>query len=748
MVLGFTVIAWPLMAGMCVAIGVIHLLTWIKLPQQRANLVFFLMAFSVAGLILFELQLMHAPSPEEYEHLVRWLHIPSYLFFISLVLFVRVYFNAGRLWLAWSIGVLRSATVIINFTVDPNIHFIDITRLQPVQLWGETLFVPEGIPSPWQLVAHASVLLTVVYCVDAVLTVWKRGDATERRRALYVGGSILLCLGFSLTMVVSNLWFGTGKPFYLFGSFTLVVLAASNELGSDSLRALTMSRSLQAANSELHKSQQYMNLLSEAAAIGMWQWDADSDNIWMTDQTRAIYGFEAAERVNLQRFLEAVHDLDLAEVSSDVNQSLRGGERFLREYRIVLPDGRTRWVATRGGVELGSEGQPTVMLGVTIDVSERKLADERFRQVVEVSPTGLLIAQKDGRIHLVNEQVERDFGYSRQELLGQPIERLIVHRLHGRPLTTQGGFFAEAASNVLTDNHEVIGVCKDGREIPLEVCFSSIGSERGADILVSIANISERKRAELDIAQQRNELAHLSRAIMLSELSGSFAHELNQPLMAILSNAQAALRFLTQEQPDLVEIREILQDIVNDDKRAGEVIQGMRLLLKKGELKSEPLAPNTLVLEVLRLLRSDMLNAGVICTAELAEDLPQINGIRVQLQQVLLNLMTNACDAMADVPKHHRRLVISTLRDDSDCVTFCVRDAGLGVSAEQTEKVFEPFYTTKKHGLGLGLAVCRRIVNAQGGRIWAENNMGGGARFCFTVPIDKKDIAWTGSNPK
>ena len=223
---------------------------------------------------------------------------------------------------------------------------------------------------------------------------------------------------------------------------------------------------------------------------------------------------------------------------------------------------------------------------------------------------------------------------------------------------------------------------------------------------------------------------------MLGELSGSLAHELNQPLTAILSNAQAGQRFLAHDNPDLNEIREILKDIVEEDKRAGEVIRRLRLLLKKGEVEQQLLDPNEVVREILKLVRSDLMNQEVAVLTELAPGLPPVKGDRVQLQQVLLNLVVNGCDAMSKNPARERQLVIFTRLKPGEGVRISVADRGVGFAPDHHDKVFEPFYTTKSHGLGLGLSVCRTIVKAHGGRLWATNNAGPGATFHFTLPVE------------
>jgi C4-dicarboxylate-specific signal transduction histidine kinase len=222
-------------------------------------------------------------------------------------------------------------------------------------------------------------------------------------------------------------------------------------------------------------------------------------------------------------------------------------------------------------------------------------------------------------------------------------------------------------------------------------------------------------------------------------LAGSLAHELNQPLTAILSNAQAAQRFLAHDQPDLNEVRDILVDIVAEDKRAGEVIRRLRPLLKKGEVQRLPLNVNEVVLEALELVRGDLVNHGVAAQTELAPDLPVLHGDRVQLQQVLLNLVMNACDAMAGAARDDRQITIRTDLAGDGLVRVSVVDSGPGIAPDKLEQVFEPFYTTKPHGMGLGLAVCRTIIMAHGGKLWAANNPGRGASFHFALPAMKEE---------
>ena len=484
---------------------------------------------------------------------------------------------------------------------------------------------------------------------------------------------------------------------------------------------------------ERRQSERRIDQASEAARLGTWEWDVQRDEFWITNQGRALYGYGMTERIDFNRFLNALHPEDRDAVRKAVMRSREECGNFEREYRVVLPDSRVRWIATRGGVESAPSGKTVLMRGVSFDITERKQADECFRLVVESMPNGMALLKTDGRIILVNARMEIDFGYSRQELVGLPIEMLIHGYLHEHEPIACGGLLADVSAATLAKGREAIGRRKDGSEFPLEFSLKSVPASDSGIALVTIVDITARKRTELELERQRNELAHLSRVTLMSELSGSLAHELNQPLMAILSNAQAALRFLAHDTPNLDEVRDILIDIVNDDRRAGEVIRGLRLLLKKGEMRHESFNLNDVVRKVLKLMHSDLLNAGVGLRIKLAPDLPTVHGDQVQLQQVMLNLVMNGCEAMTSVAKADRQIVVTTELAADDSIRVSVIDNGMGIPLGDPERLFEPFFTTKAEGLGLGLAVCRKVIAAHNGRLWAMNNAGRGASFCFTV---------------
>ena len=279
--------------------------------------------------------------------------------------------------------------------------------------------------------------------------------------------------------------------------------------------------------------------------------------------------------------------------------------------------------------------------------------------------------------------------------------------------------------------------------------FSTIGAERAkSDELIQqlqllgevFANALSRKQSELEAVRLRQDLTHIGRVSALGELTASLAHELSQPLTAILSNAQAAQRLLAADEVELDKVREILCDIVADDKRAAAVISGLRALIKKGETEFLPIDLNEVVGAVAWLMRSDTIMRNVSMSLDLASDLPKACGDRVQLQQVVLNLVLNGLEAMREPYEGVRTLVIRTARDGAAGLRVTVQDSGPGIAEKDLTHIFEPLYTTKAEGLGMGLAIVRTIVNAHGGAVAAENDPDGGASLRFTLPVNREGM--------
>lgn len=718
-------------------LGLVYLLVWVRRPTQYGYLLFFTTAASVAVFSIFELRMVRTPDPGEYAALLRWAHVPLVVVFVSLVGFVLVYFRSGRLWLGATACGLRVVALVLNFRTGVNVNFEQVTAMAPVPVWGgESIYLPVGVPNPYVVVAQLSNLALIWFVADASIALWRRGDASARRRAAVVGGSMFI---FLLTAAVLAALLNAGLiriPTMLSVLFLAVVVAMAYELGWDVIAAARVSARLRLSEERLRESQQRLQLAAGAGELGLWEWDVADDDVWMTPECRVLFGYRADEPVGLRRFLQSVHPDDRPAVQRGVSASLaKGADDFEQDFRIVLPDGRMRWMRSRGRIERDKTGTAVRMRGVSHDVTARRQAEERFRTLVEAAPNAMLVVCAEGRIVLANAHAETMFGYAREELVGRSIETLVPPRSRAAHELHRQGFQKEWRPRAMGERRDLYAVRKDGTELPVEVGLNPIQTSEGRLVIASVVDISERKRSELEAARQRDEMAHLARVAMLGELSGSLAHELNQPLAAILSNAQAAQRFLARDPPELERVTEILADIVKSDKRAGAVITRLRSMLRKEEAQHQPVDMNEVVQEVLALMRSDLLNRQVNVRTELAPRLPAVAGDRVQLQQVLLNLLINGCDAMA-ASNGARDIVVRSEAEPGRKVKVSVADTGTGIRPEDLERIFEPFVTTKAQGMGLGLAICRSIVRAHNGRLWASNNPDGGASVSIELPVN------------
>jgi PAS domain S-box-containing protein len=373
---------------------------------------------------------------------------------------------------------------------------------------------------------------------------------------------------------------------------------------------------------------------------------------------------------------------------------------------------------------------------------QRKRADEairksevRFRRALEAAPDGVLLVGPDGAIVFASEQAGRIFGYDPEDLIGLHVEELVPGRFRRAHPRQRQEFLQSGASREIGMRQNLSGLRKDGTEFPVEIGLSLLDTPEGLLVYCSVRDVTERRRLAAETRRLRVELMHADRVARTGTLTASLAHELNQPLAAILSNAQAALRFLAREGPDLGEIREILTDIVRDDKRAGAVISGLRTMLRRQEPERVRLDVAGTLQEVLDLLRSELLTHQVEVIADFDAGC-SVLADKAQLQQVVLNLVMNAIQAMQGLPAEERRLGLSASPTGEGEVRVAVRDAGVGIPEEKLAAVFDPFWTTKGQGMGLGLAVCRAILEAHGGAIWAEANPDRGVTFFFRLPAD------------
>ena len=357
-------------------------------------------------------------------------------------------------------------------------------------------------------------------------------------------------------------------------------------------------------------------------------------------------------------------------------------------------------------------------------------SEERYRILFSRAINGMCIMSTEGKLLEVNESFAKMHGYSIREMLQMEITDLDT------PQTSQ--LAPERIKRILAEKTltcELEHYHKDGHIFPLEVSASLISAGEVSCIQCSYQDITDRKQAEQTLRKQQAELALRSRLAAVGEFAASIAHEVNQPLGAIMNNARAAQHFLSSATPVIKEAHDALQDIFNDSQRASEVILNLRSFLKMREADLVMIDINTVITEVFSILHHEIGDRHVSTTLELSPDMPQVEGNHTELQQVIMNLILNGCDAMVEVDHQRRHLFIRTAVDELNGIVVAVQDSGTGLNTNEIDRVFDPYYTTKREGLGIGLSISKSILAAHGGRIWAANNPEGGATFYFTLPI-------------
>jgi PAS domain S-box-containing protein len=418
------------------------------------------------------------------------------------------------------------------------------------------------------------------------------------------------------------------------------------------------------------------------------------------------------------------------------------------QFRIRKKNGEICWIEHACQPVQNDEGEPQGIRASNRDVTTRKLAEETLKKkdrMLEEAQTIARLGSWDWNI-LTNElawsdEVYRIFGFAPHEF-GATYEAFL-ERIHSDDRKD----VKDAVNQALNDPslkynivHRIIKL--DGSERVVRERGNVIFDDNGkpSRMVGTVQDITDIRVMEAETQKLRMEISHMDRVGMMGVLGAGLGHELNQPLAAILSNAQAALRFLDNDQPDINEVKEALQDIVSDDKRAGEIVHSIRNIMDKSDLEQEKIHLNETVLEVIKMIKSEVIERNISLSENFQTDMPKFFGNRVQIQQVILNLIMNALDAVADNDAASRKVIISTRFKENDGIILNVSDSGPGIKTDQVEDVFDSFHTTKARGLGIGLSICRSIAEKHGGTIWAENLPEGGAAFFFKLPPgDVKD---------
>ena len=535
---------------------------------------------------------------------------------------------------------------------------------------------------------------------------------------------------------------------------------------------------LEKAFTEIKKSEDQLRIIIDTIPTLAWCTLPDGSAEFINQRWLDYMGL-SAEEARDWGWRVAIHDEDSTELVDTWRAAVATGEPFEAEARLRRADGEYRWFLFRA-VPLRDElGNIIQWYGTNTDIEDRKQAEEirtaQARQAgvrADVSAALSKPAHSGEFLRGSAEAIVRhlDAAFARIWTLNKEKSMLELQASAGRYTHLDGphsripigklkiGLIAQEKKPYLTNdvmndprvtdkawaqNEGMVSfagyplVVQD-RVVGVMAMFarqrlSAATLDTLASVADSIAQGIERKRAEEELHKAQSELAHVTRVMTMGELAASIAHEVNQPLAAIVANGSACLRWLIGDSPDLGEARESAQRIIRDGKRASDVISRIRGLVRKTALEKTPLDTNQAVREVINLTQSEAVGKGVALRTELASELPFVPGDRVQLQQVILNLVMNGIEAMNTVTDRPREMLIRSSHYESDKVLVAVQDSGIGIDSQNLEKIFDTFYTTKSQGMGMGLAISRSIVENHGGRLWATANEGRGATFQFTL---------------
>ncbi len=490
--------------------------------------------------------------------------------------------------------------------------------------------------------------------------------------------------------------------------------------------------------SELQRSEAYLTEAQRLSRTGSFGWDVSSGKLYWSEETFRIFECDRADQPTVEFVLRRTHPDDRAGVRQTIYRAAQERTDLDFEHRLLMPDGSVKYVHVVGHASKEDESRTPEFVGAITDITARKRAEEILRrseaylsEAQRLSHTGSWAGiPATGEHTYWSEEAFRVLGFDPAG--GPPRFEELQRRFHpdDRARTTEH-FKRAIREKVDWDvSYRIVHPGGEIREI------QSIGhpvfgpSGDVVEVVGTVMDVTERRRAEED----RQALAHANRITTMGQLTASIAHEVNQPIAAVVTNAQAALRWLNMQPPDPEEVRQALDRIVSNGRRAGDVIGRIRGLVTKTPPRKDRLDINDTIREIIALTRSELRSSGTSLQTQLADGLPLVRGDRIQLQQVMLNLILNAVEAMSGSDEGSRELLISSEGDGANGVRIAVRDWGPGLKPESLDRLFDAFYTTKPDGMGMGLSICRSIIEAHGGRLWATRNQPQGAVFQFTLP--------------
>jgi PAS domain S-box-containing protein len=607
-------------------------------------------------------------------------------------------------------------------------------------------YLPKLLPSKSQSptdLQHVGMLLLLLTAM-ALLLLWFRW-----RSVLDLWLMVAMCAWLAQGIATwihtggrFSLSFYAGRTLFAISSTVLLVVLLMQTMNLYVRLAASLVALRRLSAEKLQRSEAYLSEAQRLSHTGSFGWSLLSEEIYWSEETYNIFEYDRAVKPRLALVLQRVHPDDRALVRETIDRASEAWANLDFEHRLLMPDGSVKYLHVLARASEPSSGT-LEYFGAVTDVTAAKQAEETLRkseaylaEAQRLSHTGSWAwSPATGDISYWSEECHRVQGFDPYG--GLPRFEAFFQRIHpeDQPGTAEKLERATREREELEVDYRIVHPSGEIRDIHVVGHPVLTSSGDLAEFVGTVIDVTERNRADEQrerLRQTQTDLAHINRVATMGELTASVAHEVNQPIAAAVTDANTCMRWLARDQPDLEEARAAAMRVVKDATRASEIISRIRLLFNKGTPERELVNVNELIGEMIFLLRSEAMRYNISVRTELAADLPQVMADRVQLQQVLMNLMINGIDAMKDV-EGGRELAIHSQRAEDEQLLVSVSDTGVGLPPQQADQIFNAFVTTKPHGTGMGLPISRSIVESHGGRLWASANLPRGAAFYFML---------------
>ncbi|MEO6947573.1 MAG: sensor protein FixL [Nitrobacter sp.] len=479
----------------------------------------------------------------------------------------------------------------------------------------------------------------------------------------------------------------------------------------------------------------------DGSGIGIWDLDLSSHELFWSSATRRLFGVSQYDPVSYELFLCLLQPEDRARTESAIQRSIKTGCKFDIQYRILeIPEGG-HWVRARGGLVINKDGVPCRLSGVVLDIDDQKLIEEallaredHLRSILDTIPDAMIVIDDHGIMQHFSTAAERLFGYSENEAIGQNVSSLMPEPDSSRHDSYLARYQSTGERLIIGIGRIVTGKRRDGATFPMHLSVGEMHSGGKRHFTGFVRDLTEHQQSQAKLQELQSELVHMSRLSVMGEMASTLAHELNQPLAAISNYMKGSRRLLAAStDPNIAKIETALDRAADQAIRAGQIIRRLRDFVSRRESEKRVESLAKLMEEAGALGLAGAREQNVMLRLELDPECDHVLVDRVQIQQVLVNLFRNALEAMAESPK--RELAASSTKVSDNMVELSISDTGHGFSETTAANLFNTFFTTKETGMGVGLSISRSIVEAHGGRMWAETNNSGGATFRLTLPV-------------